>query len=77
MAFSRAVYTKLKLNNYHQLKATCRCLSSELPSDNKPDTKSSGYAKAFTKFETLQEEPKEEVKTFAALLRHSKFIDVS
>lgn len=36
-----------------------------------------GYAKAFAKFETLTEEPKQENQTFASLLRSSKFIDVS
>lgn len=41
------------------------------------ETKTSGYAKAFEKFDHLKDGPKEEPKTFAALLRHSKFIDVS
>lgn len=40
------------------------------------ETKTSGYAKAFEKFDHLKDEPKEEPKTFAALLRNSKFIDV-
>lgn len=41
------------------------------------ETKTSGYAKAFEKFDHLKDVPKEEPKTFAALLRNSKFIDVS
>lgn len=77
MALSRARFIHLKLNKCRQFKDVCRCLSSELPSDNNPDNKTSGYAKAFTKFDTLKEEPKDAPKTFAALLRQSKFVDVS
>lgn len=36
-----------------------------------------GYAKAFKKFEGLNEEPKAASETFASLLRNSAFIDVS
>ncbi|KAF2904012.1 hypothetical protein ILUMI_02183 [Ignelater luminosus] len=50
-------------------------------STNENDTssekvQSGGYAKAFAKFETLSEEPKQENQTFASLLCNSKFIDL-
>lgn len=78
MNFSRVICRKLQMkNNYHQWKIASRSLSSEHSADNKPEDKSSGYAKAFTKFEALKAEPKEEPKTFAALLRQSKFIEVN
>ncbi|XP_022920067.1 small ribosomal subunit protein bS1m [Onthophagus taurus] len=42
--------------------------------ENKPQL--GGYAKAYEKFENLTQEPKEPPKSFATLLRNSKFIDL-
>lgn len=39
--------------------------------------KLSGYAKAFDKFEHFNSEEPQKSQTFASLLRHSTFIDVS
>lgn len=45
--------------------------------DSKDDSKLSGFAKAFDKFNQSEPEKIIEDKTFASLLRNSKFIDVS
>ncbi|XP_066151112.1 small ribosomal subunit protein bS1m [Euwallacea fornicatus] len=55
---------------------TCkRTLSSE---DTEPTAKpkTGTYADAFNKFENIKESQKEELQTFASLLKNSKFIDL-
>lgn len=59
--------------------ALCRfnCTDVEQTKDNEK-SKLGGFAQAFEKYTADKtEEPVEEKQTFASLLRHSKFIDVS
>lgn len=77
--FLRQVSSKLhRLSDTGSLFCACsrRLLSSEVNQDNR-DTKTGGYAQAFRKFEEINVPPKEELQTFASLLKNSKFIDVS
>lgn len=78
MSVLRSICSQLKLkSNFNTWKYVCRSVTTEVDGETEKNAKSGGYAKAFTKFENITQEPQEEPQTFAALLRHSKFIDVS
>lgn len=82
MSAFRVTLTKQGLLKFNFFNLTKRLFATEGTAQNNnikdADGKSGGYAKAFTKFESLQHETNPELpKTFAHLLRHSKFIDVS
>lgn len=78
MSLLRNIYSQLKLkSNINTWKCSCRFVTTEIGDETGKDSKTGGYAKAFTKFESITQEPKEEPQTFAALLRHSKLMDVS
>ena len=64
-----------KLNSVCVTRLFCEKLEN-VPSDG---NKVSGFAQAFEKHSSalLEEPPKEEAKTFASLLRNSKFVDVN
>lgn len=52
------------------------CNHSDIP-EKQAEVKTSGYAKAYEKFESIKDTPSAPSQTFASLLRNSKFIDVS
>ncbi|XP_060520090.1 small ribosomal subunit protein bS1m [Cylas formicarius] len=57
----------------------CVSLPKQLSSQTTPentDSKTSGYAQAFKKFETINEEAQTKPESFVTLLRKSKFMDL-
>lgn len=77
------IRTSFQTKNFKELikivRNNRRTLSTETTNENSSDNKKGGYAKAFDKFEAQlnkQEENVIENRTFATLLKNSKFIDV-
>ncbi|XP_017771161.1 PREDICTED: 28S ribosomal protein S28, mitochondrial [Nicrophorus vespilloides] len=78
MSVIRNCVTKLNPLRRYSL-GTVRLLSSAEGSQDANKTENEqvgGYAKAFEKFENINEEPKAAPKSFSSLLRNSKFIDM-
>lgn len=68
-----------KLTTYSRNISNVRLLCSESPNteSSKESTKhQGGYAKAFEKFDQINRPVDDQPKTFASLLRNSKFVDL-